>query len=124
MYKRALYVGKDQVNVAMIAQESTPGKMRDLAERIAKAAGVEAYEVLVDLPEFPKDMSVHVKVKNRHRVVGLEELSPLVTTLNDTRRGQWRLGVYTLPEHVPDVGAAAREILHVKPLTTQDRLPF
>ena len=124
MYKRALYVGKDQVNVALIAQESTPGRMRDLAERIAKAAGVEAYEVLVDLPEFPKDMSVHVKVKNRHRVVGLEELSPLVTTLNDTRRGQWRLGVYTLPEHVPDVGAAAREILHVKPLTTQDRLPF
>jgi HD superfamily phosphohydrolase len=63
-------------------------------------------------------------VRNRHRVVGLEELSPLVTTLNETRRGQWRLGVYTLPEHVREVGTAAREILHVKPLTTQDRLPF
>ncbi|HON80659.1 MAG TPA: HD domain-containing protein [Methanoregulaceae archaeon] len=124
MYKRALYVGKDQVNMAIIAQESTPAKMRGLAARIAKAAGVEAHEVLVDIPEFPKAMSVHVKVKNRDRVVGLEEISPLVTTLNETRRGQWRLGVYSSPGCVTEVGSATREILHVKPFTTQDRLPL
>ncbi len=123
MYKRALYIGKDQVNTAMVIQESTPARKRDLAARIAKAAGLEEYEVLVDIPDFPRDMSVHVKVKNRNRVIGLEDLSPLVTTLNETRRGQWRLGVYTLPDHVEEVSAAARDILHVKPFTTQNRLP-
>jgi hypothetical protein len=30
--------------------------------------------------------------------------------------------VYTPPEHVPAVTAAAREILHIRPLTTQERL--
>jgi HD superfamily phosphohydrolase len=67
-------------------------------------------------------MSVQVKVRNRNRLISLEELSPLVTTLNETRKGQWRLGVYTLPEHVSVVGTAARELLHVRPLTTQHRL--
>jgi hypothetical protein len=31
--------------------------------------------------------------------------------------------VYTLPDHVQQVSAAARDILHVKPFTTQNRLP-
>jgi hypothetical protein len=123
MYKRALYIGKDQVNTAIVIQESTPARKRNLAARIAEATGLEEYEVLVDIPEFPRDMSVHVEVMNRNRVIGLEDLSPLVTTLNETRRGQWRLGVYTLPDHVQEVSAAARDILHVKPFTTQNRLP-
>jgi HD superfamily phosphohydrolase len=93
-----------------------------VAAMIADAAGVEPHEVLVDIPEFPHSMSVHVMIRNRNRLIGLEELSPLVTTLNETRRGQWRLGVYTPPEHVPAVSAAAREILHIRPLTTQERL--
>ncbi|NTW92505.1 MAG: HD domain-containing protein, partial [Methanoregulaceae archaeon] len=63
-----------------------------------------------------------VKVQNRNRLISLEELSPLVTTLNETRKGQWRLGVFTLPKHVPRVGVAARELLHVRPTTTQHRL--
>jgi HD superfamily phosphohydrolase len=124
MYKRALYVGRDQVNVASLAKEAGPGKNQEIAFRIARSAGIGDHEVLVDIPEFPRSMSVQVKVKNRHRLIGLEELSPLVTTLNETRRGQWRLGVYTLPEHVQIVGAAARDLLPVRPFTTQDRLPL
>jgi HD superfamily phosphohydrolase len=124
MYKRALYVGRDQVNIATLAMETDPRKNQEIAGRIAEAAGIEPHEVLVDIPEFPHSMSVQVKVQNRNRLIGLEEISPLITTLNETRKGQWRLGVYTLHEHVPVVGAAARELLHIKPLTTQDRLPL
>ncbi|MDD1708939.1 MAG: HD domain-containing protein, partial [Methanoregulaceae archaeon] len=97
-------------------------KRRSISVEIAEAAGVEAHEVLVDIPVFPRSMSVHVMIRNRHRLLGLEEISPLVTTLNETRRGQWRLGVYTPPDHVQAVAAAARDILHIRPLTTQDRL--
>jgi len=122
LYKRALYVGWEQVSAAMIAKEIPLAKRRSISVEIAEAAGVEAHEVLVDIPVFPRSMSVHVMIRNRHRLLGLEEISPLVTTLNETRRGQWRLGVYTPPDHVQAVAAAARDILHIRPLTTQDRL--
>jgi len=42
--------------------------------------------------------------------------------LNETRRGQWRLGVYTPAEFREEVGDIAADILHVKPLTTQEPL--
>ena len=122
LYKRALYIGREQISPAMTAQEMHPANKRILSATIAEAAGVEPHEVLVDIPVFPRSMSVHVMIRNRHRLIGLEEISPLVTTLNDTRRGQWRLGVYTPPVHVPAVAMAAREILHIRPLTTQERL--
>jgi hypothetical protein len=122
LYKRALYVGSEQVTAAMVAQEIPASKRQALSAEIADAARVEAHHVLVDIPVFPRSMSVHVMIKNRHRLIGLEEISPLVTTLNETRRGQWRLGVYAPPDKVKAVGAAAREILHVRPFTTQDRL--
>jgi hypothetical protein len=122
LFKRAIYVGWEQVSPGMIAQEMHPVKRRSMSAEIADAAGVEAHDVLVDIPVFPRSMSVHVMIRNRHRLIGLEEISPLVTTLNETRRGQWRLGVYTPPVHVPAVAAAAREILHIRPLTTQERL--
>jgi HD superfamily phosphohydrolase len=124
LYKRALYAGSDQVNIAHVEKEAAPQNSQKIAVRIAERVGIGCHEVLVDIPEFPHSMSVQVKVKNRNRLVGLDELSPLVTTLNETRKGQWRLGVYTLPDYVPAVGAAARELFHVRPFTTQDRLPL
>jgi hypothetical protein len=122
LYKRALYVGWEQVNPAMVAQEMHPEKRRRVSATIADAACVEPHQVLVDIPVLPRSMSVHVMIRNRHRLIGLNEISPLVTTLNETRRGQWRLGIYTPPDHIPAVAAAAREILHIRPLTTQERL--
>jgi len=55
-------------------------------------------------------------------VYPLEEVSPLVTTLNETRRSQWRLGVYA-PKGLTDVvSEAARSVLSIKPFTRQERL--
>jgi len=122
LYKRALYVGRDQVNAARMTQFSPYPRRNEIAAAIAGEAGLDPSRVLLDIPPFPGDMSLHVQVQNRNRVVGLAALSPLLNTLNETRRGQWRLGVYTPPEHRQSVADIAAKILHVKPQTTQGQL--
>ena len=122
LYKRALYVGADQVNTAPFQTGLTLENARELAEAIAQASEVEPHTVLVDIPPFPSDMSMGVRVKNRHMVVRFEEISPRVRTLNETRHEQWRLGVYTLPDQRETVTESAADILHVKKPTRQDTL--
>jgi hypothetical protein len=79
-------------------------------------------KVLVDIPPLPRALSMEVRVRNSHAMVDIEEVSPLISTLNDTRRQQWRLGVYTAPEHRRVVEQAATEVLRVKRATKQDKL--
>ena len=122
LYKRALYVGADQVNAAAFPAGITLERSRVLAESIAQGAGVDAGSVLVDIPPFPRDMFLGVRVKSRHEVVSFEEISPRIHTLNETRHEQWRLGVYTLPDQRERVCESAAEILHVKKPTRQDTL--
>jgi HD superfamily phosphohydrolase len=122
LYKRALYVGKEYVNpVAMQAHVSIEEGQKKSTE-IAEIAGIAPSAVLVDIPPFPVDMSMEVYVKNRHDLVELEQISPLMRTLNETRKEQWRVGVYTLPEYRTVVQDAAVESLHVKRPTKQDKL--
>lgn len=122
LYKRALCVGRDQVNTTAFLLGMTLEKSRSLAAAIANQAGIEDHTVLVDTPPFPREMSMGVRVKNRHTVVSFEELSPRMRTLNETRCEQWRLGVYTLPEYRDMVAEAAADILHVKKPSRQDTL--
>ncbi|MDD1677628.1 MAG: HD domain-containing protein [Methanomicrobiales archaeon] len=123
LFKRAVYVGPDQVNVAALRAEtpSLQGQRR-IAETIADKAGVKEWQVLVDNPPLPADLSMEVKVRNRHTLVHLSEISPLVETLNLTRRAQWRVGVYADPPVRKAVEEAAMEVLHVRKPTKQDRL--
>jgi hypothetical protein len=122
LYKRAVYVGIDQASAPMF-QENVPIDLcRKYSVRIAEQSGLKSHEVLVDIPAIPHEMSLDVRVKNRHTVVGFESLSPRIRTLNATRREQWRLGVYTLPEHREVVAETACEILHIKRPTRQDTL--
>ncbi len=123
LFKRALYVGSDRVNAAALQSESSFASSRRFAREIATAAALDEGEVLVDIPPIPQDMVVQVRVQNRHTASVLEELSPLVTTLNETRRQQWRMGVYAPARHRESVEAAAAEIFHVKKPTRQDKLP-
>ena len=122
LYKRAVYVGQDQVNAAAFQSGLSLEQSRDLAGEIARAAGCEADEILVDIPPVPGEMSLAVQIKNRHDPLGFAELSPRLATLNQTRRDQWRLGVYTLPELQETVADTAAELLHVKKPTRQDTL--
>jgi len=122
LYKRALYVGRDQVGASFLTDRPSLGGMRALAREIAGEAGREEWEVIVDIAPFPADMSMGVRVRNRSATLDLSLVSPLVNTLNETRRSQWRLGVYAPGEHVAAVEKAATEVLHVKKATRQDTL--
>jgi HD superfamily phosphohydrolase len=122
LYKRAIYAGNDQVSTLLFEQGIPIEKCRELAAKIASNAGLLPHEVLVDIPSTPREMSLGVRVKNRHTVVGFNEISPRIRTLNITRREQWRLGVYTLPEHRDLVAEVGCEVLHLKKPTRQDTL--
>jgi HD superfamily phosphohydrolase len=122
LYKRALYVGKDQAGGSFLTDRPTLKQMRALAGEIAGRAGTEDWEVIVDIAPFPADMSMGVQVRNRTASLDLSLVSPLVNTLNETRRSQWRLGVYAPREHREAVERAAVEVLHVKKATRQDTL--
>jgi HD superfamily phosphohydrolase len=122
LYKRALYAGSDQVTTTLFEQGVPIEKCREFATRIASKAGLRPHEVLVDIPPHPSEMSLGVRVKNRHMVVGFKEISPRIRTLNATRREQWRLGVYTLPEYREAVAESACEVLHIRKPTRQDTL--
>jgi HD superfamily phosphohydrolase len=124
LYKRALYVGRDQAGGSFLTDRPSLPRMRALAREIAGAAGREEWEVIVDIPPFPADMSMGVQVRNRTATLDLSLVSPLVNTLNETRRSQWRLGVYAPREHVEAVERAAVEVLHVKKATRQDTLAW
>jgi HD superfamily phosphohydrolase len=122
LYKRALYVGRDQVGGSLLTDRPSVGRMRALAREIAEVAGREEWEVIVDIPPFPADMSMGVGVRNRSATLDLSLVSPLVNTLNETRRSQWRLGVYAPRAQVAEVERAAAGVLHVKKATWQDTL--
>jgi uncharacterized protein len=122
LYKRAVYVGADLVNAQALQSDLSLRKMRRLGMEIAEGAGREPAEVIVDIPPVPRDIMMAVRVRYGITTARLEDLSPLVHTLNRTRRVQWRMGIYTVPEAVSDVARAATEMLHVKRATTQNRL--
>jgi len=122
LYKRAIYAGSDQVSTPLFEQGAPMEKCREFAAKIASEAGLLPHEVLVDIPSIPSEMSLGVRVKNRHTVVGFKDLSPRIRTLNATRREQWRLGVYSLPQHRDLVAEAGCEVLHIKKPTRQDTL--
>ena len=122
LYKRALFATPDQVNTPAFYTGVPIDTCRHYAERIAEAAGLRPHEVLVDIPAVPRELSLGVRVKNQHEVVSFEEFSPRIRTLNATRREQWRLGVYTLPEHRDAVAEAGCAVLHIRKPTRQDTL--
>ncbi len=123
LYKRAVYVGVGSINRARIPQPDFRTSFA-LAEEIASRAGVASHEVCVDIPHFPSDMVMGVLVRNRHDIVSLDEISPLIRGMNEIRRSQWRLGVYCPEEHREAVALAAAELLSIRPATKQDKLPI
>ena len=122
LFKRALYLGKENVSLSLRHSEDSNARERGIARNIAKMASVDDHQVLVDIPAFPRDMQMQVQVQDRNTLLPLEEVSPLVTTLNETRRSQWRMGVYAPYSVLPRVIETARELLHIRPPTKQERL--
>ncbi len=124
LYKRAIYVGHDQVNTAALPSVPDPVFALSASKAIAELAGVRPHQVIVDAPPFPRDLSMEVRISRGSGTVPLDERSPMIRTLNETRRGQWRLGVYAPAEVRDQVEEAAVDFLHVRPATRQERLPL
>ncbi|MFH0967946.1 MAG: HD domain-containing protein [Methanobacteriota archaeon] len=122
LFKRALYLGRNDVSGALRPFDESNTRERQIAAKIADIAGVEIHQVLVDVPAFPRDMQMQVQVQDRDLFLPLEDVSPLVTTLNETRRSQWRVGVYAPRSVITRVKDAARNLLHIRPPTRQERL--
>lgn len=122
LYKRSIYVGLDQIRVSSLLRRPDLIDVKRISAEIAESVGIEEDCVLVDIPQLPSPMSIDVMVENRNDLVSLEEMSPLLNTLNDTRRIQWRMGVYTLPEYRKDVEEAGTEVLNISKPTKQNKL--
>ncbi len=121
LYKRAVYVGRTQVNMDREAVMRPEEKNR-LRLEIAENAGVSEEFVILDIPALRHDMHMQVKVRNLHDFTPFEELVPLLDLMNQTRREQWRLGVYTAPEYRDAVASAAISVLGIQKPTKQYKL--
>ena len=121
LFKRAVYAGKNQVDMERMAA-MRPEKIERLRTEIADEAGVDEGTVILDIPKLRKEMNMEVKVQARHDLVPFEEVVPLLTLMNKTRREQWRLGVYTTQEAADVVAAAAETVLSISKPTKQNRL--
>jgi HD superfamily phosphohydrolase len=66
-----------------------------VAEEIASSAGVNEWEVIVDIPPLPLDISMDVLVQNKQAIIRLADVSPLIDTLNKPDEANGRIGVYS-----------------------------
>ncbi len=121
LYKRVLYAGHEEA--AKFRQpDNSIIREHEIATEIAEKAGVSPDKVLVDIPAYPKDMWMEVQVQGKNQLIPLEDVSPLITTLNETRRRQWMIGVYAQKDCKTQIREAAREVFDLKLPTRQKRL--
>ncbi|HJJ38504.1 MAG TPA: HD domain-containing protein [Methanocorpusculum sp.] len=121
LYKRAVYVGRNQVNMERMTSIRPEEKERIRLE-IAEKANVKEEYVILDIPAIRREMHMQVRVRNLHDFVPFEDIVPLLNLMNQTRKEQWRLGVYTVPEYRDTVSAAAMSVLGIQKPTKQYKL--
>ena len=114
----------DQVKYSTVQKFVELKDKKSIAEKVCKEAGLDRTDVLVDIPPFPSPMKIDVLVKNHNELVSLDELSPLIGTLNLTRKSEWRMGIYTSGENRKVVEQCAYDILNIERPTKQDKLFF
>ncbi|MCZ7392860.1 MAG: HD domain-containing protein [Candidatus Methanoperedens sp.] len=119
LFKRALYTGFDSLGMDVIKPRYN---IKRIENEIAESAGVEAEYVLVDIPEKPEIVEMKAEVLVNGKMIPIDKASSLVSALGKAQLDNWRLGVFTLPEHREKVGNAAREFFEVKKDTKQFKL--
>ena len=121
LYKRALYTGRDQLDMNRLSSLRPEEKSR-MRRAIAETAGIPEEKIILDIPPLRKEMQMKVQVQSDHDLVAFDEIVPLLPMMNATRQGQWRLGVYAPADILDKVGDAAREVLSLRRATKQDKL--
>lgn len=112
LYKRAIWADASTVPRGTMAAgyEEERAAEREIADR----AGVDAAEVIVDIPDRPalKESGTNIVVNGV--VQRLEDASELVSGIRAAERARWRLGVYCPEQHVSAVGDAGAAVLGVE----------
>ncbi len=120
LFKRALYVGKDMVNVEKMLM--LRGQTEKIENEIAEEAGVQEGYVLLDIPRRPEIIEMRAKILVNGKMKRLDEASHLVNILVDVQWDNWKLGVYAPEEYKGAVEQVAKEMLDVKKPLVQQRL--
>jgi len=109
LFKRALYLELDKVNIEDI-QNINPEKAE---KEIAESAGIDEKYVIVDIPkiEEPKEFKALVRIDDDLK--RLEEVSSLVRALKEAEKDVWRMGVYTKKELVDVVKKSALKYFNI-----------
>ncbi|HIP25466.1 MAG TPA: HD domain-containing protein [Archaeoglobus profundus] len=110
LFKRALYLGLDKVNIDDI-QNIDPEKAE---KEIAESAGIDEKYIIVDIPkiEEPKEFKAIVRMNGELR--RLKEISSLVRALKEAEKDVWRLGVYTKKDFVDIVKKSALRYFNIE----------
>jgi HD superfamily phosphohydrolase len=120
LFKRALYVGFDSVDKSIVKYTKVH---REIEGEIARMAGVEKGYVLVDIPRIPeyRERNAMVLMEN-DQLKYLDDVSKLAKIMGESGMSDWRMGVYTLPEHREKVGKVARDFFNVERVPKQSKL--
>jgi|GEM_PF-2570343 len=109
LFKRAVYVGKESVDLKEILNLNE----KRVEERIAEIAGVDRKYVIVDIPPLEDVREFSVRVEIDGKLERLEEVSKVVKALKTSWIDNWRFGIYTKKEFVDRVRKAACELLGI-----------
>ena len=113
LYKRAVWAPLSAVPSGTVdaGHETELAAERDIAAK----AGLDADDVIVDIPSRPRLKESTTNVVVDGVVQRLEDASELVGALRATERTRWRLGVYCPEEATTAVTEAAETVLGVRP---------
>jgi HD superfamily phosphohydrolase len=120
LFKRAIYVGFDSVDKSIVRYTKIH---KEIEREIARMAGIDNGYVLVDIPKIPefRERNATVLMEN-DQLKYMDDVSNLVKIMEESYSSDWRMGVYTLPEHREKVGRIAREYFNVEKVPKQSKL--
>ncbi|MCL7416069.1 MAG: HD domain-containing protein [ANME-2 cluster archaeon] len=117
LFKRSLYASLTSVSRDVVERYRSNPKR--LEQELADESGVPEGFVLVDIPGIPEMTEMKAMIVVNDSMVSLEQVSPIVRNLEQAHMDNWRMGVYTLPEHRERVTNIAREFFQVRKDTRQ-----
>ena len=109
LFKRAIYVGKDSVDIDRIQEIGSHYKK--IEREIEMEAGLPEGYVLLDIPKRPEVAEGRSRIMINDEMKRLDEASHLVQILVEAQWDNWKLGVYTPEEHRVKVEKVARSYL-------------
>jgi HD superfamily phosphohydrolase len=105
LYKRAVWAEMPDVPEDLL--DADHERLRTVERSIADRTGLDADEVLVDVPARPTMRETRTRVVVGGDIRRLDRQSPLVDALRAAQHNQWRLGVYAPADATERVGRAA-----------------